>query len=160
SIRSVNYAPLVKAADRLSWEKENVIIIKQLNRDNQIVTRDNATEYFPLRYISPWRIDSYNGVGYDVYSQADRQRAIDIARKSKNISITNSVPPDRDVDGLVIGVYDTMYTFGMIMKQFQDVGLAIKIIDRGYNSSIYDSSQPGEKYQDDFVVERSSVLAD
>ncbi|CAG8633918.1 5822_t:CDS:2, partial [Racocetra persica] len=144
-------------------------------------------EYFPLQYISPWRIDSYHGVGYDAYSQVDRRRSIDIARKSKNISITSkinlvvntsitgvlvffpffknlsdqdSVPPDRDIDGLVIGVYDTMYTFGMIMKQFQDVGLAIKVIDRGYNSSIYDSSQPGEKYKDDFVVERSSVLAD
>ncbi|CAG8456732.1 4928_t:CDS:2 [Dentiscutata erythropus] len=189
NIRSVTFAPLVKGVDRLSWEKDNAIIMKQYDSHGQVVTREYniSAEYFPLQYILPWRTDSINAIGFDVYSQPERQRSVDIARQTKNVSVTSSVqlafntsvngvlvffpffknltnpnfiPPDRDIDGLVIGVYDINQSFGKIMSQFQDVGLAIKITDLGYDSMIYDSSMPGVKYQGNFIVEYEHKLAD
>ncbi|KAF0428707.1 PAS domain S-box protein [Gigaspora margarita] len=193
NIRSVNFAPLVKANDRLSWEKENGIIMKQLNSDGEVVTRDyNGTEYFPLQYINPWRSDSIKAIGFDVYSQTDRRRSIDALRRAKNenVTITSSVqlvfntsvngvlvlfpfyknltdphfiPPDKDIDGLVIGVYDINRSFGKIIEQFQDVGLSIKIIDSAYDSLIFDSSRSDVNYRngsDGFMVEIDHKFAD
>src|SRR6185437_3675199 len=153
----MNFAPRILNSDRLNYESKYGII-RQFDPQNQLVRRDDAAEYFPVRYSIPWRNDTAIILNFDVSSEPVRSTAITRAIQTNNITITPRIALAYDlskggisvyfpfygttnitvVSGLVIGIYELDRTIQSVNNKFDDKsGIGLDIIDLESKTPIY-----------------------
>lgn len=113
-IKRVNFAPVVLHKDRAYFERElkafnsKIIGIMESDSKGNMIYAKDRDFYVPLFYVEPEVYQSI--VGYDVYSDSVRRRAIDIAITSN--SVVASEPTElliKESKGYGVVVYVPVY---------------------------------------------------
>ncbi|MEN9597657.1 MAG: hypothetical protein RL236_2091, partial [Pseudomonadota bacterium] len=96
SILNLGFAPIIKANEREGFEntvkREGALDfhITEFNLDKKLVRAENRAEYIPIRYVEPRQLHK-SIIGFDLYSSASRRDAIDRARDTNELSLTEKV---------------------------------------------------------------------
>ncbi|GBB93556.1 hypothetical protein RclHR1_21970001 [Rhizophagus clarus] len=181
NIYSINFAPRIPFSDRSNFEAKHGLI-KQFNSQKQIVIRGDSPEYFPVVYSIPWRDNTSVILNYDVASESARSAAIEKARQTRNITITQRIPlaynlsiggisvyfpfymsnnVNGDVDGLVIGIYELDKTIQSATQNFSDKsGVGFDIVDTESNTSIYSKDPKIIWHPSNFNKQENYQIAD
>jgi PAS domain S-box-containing protein len=92
-IQALSWNPLIRNSERDGFERSvngeghrNFQITEQ-STDKQMVRAGNRLEYVPVEFIEPYQ-ENHKALGYDVYSDPFRRKAIDQARDTGEITTT------------------------------------------------------------------------
>ncbi len=92
-IQALSWNPLIRHSERDGFERSvdsegyRNFQITELGTDKQMVRADNRLEYVPVEFIEPYQ-ENHKALGYDVYSDPFRRKAIDQARDTGEITTT------------------------------------------------------------------------
>lgn len=102
-VQALEWAPVVLATEREAYEqnlaKEGFpnFRITEKTPGTGIMAAKNRQEYVPVTYIAPYQ-GNENALGYDLYSDAKRREAINLARDSGDIAVTARIRLIQEVD--------------------------------------------------------------
>lgn len=103
-VQALSWNPRILASERDAFEKSAQLDgyrsfhISELNPDNQLVKAGYRQEYVAVSYIEPHH-GNESALGYDVYSDPVRKEAIERARDTGKIAITQRVNLVQVADG-------------------------------------------------------------
>ncbi len=165
-IQAYEWIPRVSRSQRNAFEHGDIKIKEK--RNGEMVAASDRAEYFPVHYISPLT-GNERARGYDLASESMRRHALELARDTGNISITEPVDLAQgekgalvfmphykngrqhdtlatrrlNLDGYVLAVFKMRTFFGDVLtKSFNAAKLQISIADMttGGNQGVYYSS--------------------
>ena len=103
-VQALSWNPRILASERDAFERSvqqdgyRSFHISELSHDNKLVKAGNRQEYVAVSYIEPY-LGNESAFGYDVYSDPVRKAAIERARDTGEIAITQRVNLVQVADG-------------------------------------------------------------
>jgi signal transduction histidine kinase len=166
-IQALEWAPLVRQADRLAFERTVQaegypnFQITELTSDNQLVRAGDRPYYVPVTYVVPFA-DNEAAFGFDLNSNPARAIAIESARNKGEITATGRirlVQEQRDQFGFLVflPLYQTATLTDVSSRRNQFEGFLLGVFRV---SDVVEESLQNLGYEVDFILYDQNATAD
>ena len=123
--------------------------------DYKIKPEGKRSQYFPVTYLYPDDIRNREAIGYDIYSETTRAKAVDIAIRTQEMTITGKIILVQEIDEnvqngflMLLPIYSDDKLLGLAYAVFRINDLMEGIIDKNIleqtNVKIFDHMKTDE----------------